>query len=219
VDLPLIELHHTHRYLNSDGDFEAEILYKVKNASELPTSELLADSTSFIGVLPKPPAGPVNITCRAVGEMQGTVSVELEHLSAGELLTRKLDGQERALTRFYWHPKVAPALPPGATLTYALVVTAMGTEKAAFEPGGSFAGFRSPYPTNRLVFRCEAPEGYRFDTTTVKHFLRTEEGGDVSVPDLPSPVLDDDARVMTWNIAGGAVKTRVNYLVSVRFRQ
>ncbi|HBH02834.1 MAG TPA: hypothetical protein DDZ42_13090 [Candidatus Rokubacteria bacterium] len=216
-DLELLELRHTHRYQNPEGDFEAEITYKVRNASELPVSELLPDSTSFFGWLPKPPGGPVHIAGRFVEGPAGPASVELEQLSAAELMTRKLDGQERNVTRFYWHPRVTPSLAPGATLTYTIVVTSQGTEKHAFGPGGSFAGCRTPYPTNRLFFRCEAPEGYRFDTN-LEHFPRTEEGAAVVVHELPTPIFDSRRRALTWSITGGAVKTRVNYLVKFRLR-
>jgi hypothetical protein len=214
--LSVAEIRHEHRYLNDAGDFSMTIRYDVENTSDFNVSQLLYDSIAFL------------VDDAAELERTSTVDVSLEEAAAGRSIafeqrsfevvhTQKLDGRDRALTRIYWRPRVAPALPPGGRLVYACTITTKGTERAAFEPSGSAAGFNTNYPAGRLGFTGHAPPTHRVDRAFLATYLRTEDGAAVSDEGVPPASLSADDRVITWTLEEGSVRVLVNYLLRLRF--
>lgn len=215
--LPLLAFRQVHRYLNDAGDFETEFTYTVSNDTRNPISLLLPDSVSFLVADPEALEKVTEVSCGALKEHARVAKVQMEQISYTPVKTTKLDGSVHEITRIAWRPRVMPALGRELVLQYFCRIATKGTEKAAFSNDGSFIGFATVYDTKTFTFAAEAPPGHHFDPDTLVPYGRTEDGSMVDVAGLPTPVLENDNRRITWTFDDGLAEINVNYLLRIRF--
>lgn len=206
-----------HRYLNDAGDFELQYIHTVQNTGHIGVSQLLPDSVSFFLPDGETLRTVAAVDCRIVDRNASAFAIELEECAFGHVKTTKINGRPTDLAHIYWRPRVSPALPPNMSLRYACIIKTRGTEKSAFEGAGSVAGFDTKHPVERLLFRCEAPDGYEIDAAAAVPYTRAEDGSAINLPDLPQPLFAEQNRVLTMVVHGDALQLLVNYLIPIRF--
>jgi hypothetical protein len=88
------------------------------------------------------------------------ISGALPDITPSQLVFERADMTPRAVS---WRPKISPPLRRKESLVYQVEILTPGTEKAAFEPGGTTMGFGIALPTSSVSLSAYAPIGYQFD--------------------------------------------------------
>jgi hypothetical protein len=213
--LQLAELRYVHRYLNPRGDYELRATYVVENRGQQDTSRLPPDQIRFF--VPED---------RSLAELV-TLEYELppgsRHHIHGRLLFDEPErvalpdgAPERTVGTVYWHPLVAPPIPAGGSLTYTCLVRGTGTDSDVFGHAGSYAGIATRLPTGRLVMRCEAPTGYRFDAAAITPLPSTDTHATVLIEGLPHVETTPGGDALIWTLERPALRVNVHYDLKLR---
>src|SRR5262245_14587847 len=208
--LQLTELRYVHRYLNPLGDYELRATYIVENRGRQDTSRLPPDQIRFF--VPEH---------RSLAELV-TLAYEVPAGSRHQVHGRpQFDGPERValpdgmpdrlVGTVYWHPQTAPPIPGGGSLSYTCVVRGTGTDTDVFGAAGSYAGIATRLPADRLVMRCEAPAGYRFDAQAIVPLPSSDTHGAGVIDDLPPVKISPSGDALTWVLERPALRVNVHY--------
>lgn len=198
----------------SNGDFTGTGIYELENTSTEPMFTLPRDD--FLWAV-NPRTARIRVRVLDDGGIRHAIT-EYDNSVYRRALSALSNRDQTQYVVSFSHT-IAPALQPGESMRFELLMETPGTEVGAFTESGTVLGIPANIPTLMANLMCVAPAGYAFEIMTPRWVVESSTGE--NVPDeeqrICDPVLSPAATTLNWRLSD--LKVGLRYWVQYRFRE